>query len=169
MATLALALFGATSARAAEESLTIYQWTDSDGVYRYTPLLDRIPDHARHTVVTLESGEDPPQNTPIYFDPDPRAAVVAIPDQPPEAADSGGAAAAPAQGNDGSGEYDERIRVLEARIAEYEEALKEMISAPGADADIEVPPELREIAARLPQLQAELAALERGRATAVGP
>ena len=57
MATLALALCGATSAGAAEESLTIYQWTDSDGAYRYTPLLDRIPEHARHTVVTIESSE----------------------------------------------------------------------------------------------------------------
>ena len=168
MATLALALFGATSA-GAEESLTIYQWTDSDGVYRYTPLLDRIPDPARHSVVTLESGEDPPKDTPIYFAPDPRAAVVAIPNQPPQAADSGGAAAAPVPGGSDAGEYDERIRVLEARIAEYEEALKEMISAPGADADIEVPPELREIAARLLRLQAELAALEGGHATVVGP
>ena len=142
----ALALFGAATA-GAEHAVTIYQWTDSEGVYRYTPLLDRIPDSARHTVVTIESGDDPPQNTPVYFEPDPNAAVVGIPNQPPETADSHtGGAPAPSQGSGGADEYDERIRVLEARIAVYEEALKKMISAPGSDAGVEIPPDLSDIA-----------------------
>jgi uncharacterized coiled-coil protein SlyX len=152
-----LGLAGAVAAGAAEEPATLFQWTDSKGVYRYTPDFDRIPGYARHTVVTIQAGEGPPSKTPVYFEPDPRATVVTVPSQ--ALAEGGGSASA----------YDERIRDLEARIAEHEEALKDLISSPGSDADTEVSDELREIAARLPRLQAELAALQRGRASTVGP
>lgn len=163
-AALALALCGTAPAGAAEETFTLYQWTDSDGIYRYTPDFDRIPGYARHTVVEIQPGSEPPSTTPVYFDPDPRSPVVAIPHQSPETPPAG---AAPGSG--ASSEFDTRIRELEARIAEYEEALKELISAPGADADTEVSPELREIAARLPRLQAELASLQKRRARTGGP
>jgi hypothetical protein len=161
---VALALACATAAGAAEETVVLYQWTDSKGVYRYTPDYDRIPASARHTVLTIQAGEGPPQETPIYFNPDPRSPVVAVPQPEPV---TGTASAAPS-GNPYD-EYDDRIRELEARIAEYEEALKVLILAEGSDADTEVSPELREIAARLPRLVAELASLERGRARAGGP
>ena len=161
---VALALGCVAAAGAAEESVVLYQWTDSRGVYRYTPDYDRIPMNARHTVLTIQPGEGPPQDSPIYFSPDPRSPVVAVPQPEPV---TGTASAAPSV--DPYEEYDDRIRELEARIAEYEEALKVMISAEGSSADTEVSPELREIAARLPRLVAELDSLERGRARAGGP
>jgi len=169
VAGLALALFGAAGGGAAEETATLYQWTDSDGVYRYTPEFDRIPGYARQTAVEIRPGPAPPSKTPIYFDPDPRSPVVAVPRQSPETASASAAPGAPAQGSGASSEFDTRIRELEARIAEDEEALKQLISSPGADADTEVSPELREIAARLPRLQAELASLQQRRARTGGP
>jgi hypothetical protein len=163
---LVLAVCGAATAGAAEETITIYQWTDASGAYRYTPTFDRIPSYARESVVTIQPGAAPPPQTPVYFEPNPRAAVVAVPDQPAEAGSASGAAVPQASVGGWASEYDARIRELEAEIAEHEEALKQLISAPGSDADIEVSPELREVARRLPRLQAELASLRRGRASA---
>jgi hypothetical protein len=167
--TLALALCGAAAAGAAEEPVTLYQWQDSDGVYRYTPRLDRIPRYARDSAVEIRPGAAPPSNAPVYFDPDPRAAVVAIPSQSADTATAGAAPGTPAQDSGASSDLGARIRELEAQIAEDEETLKQLISAAGADADTEVSPELREIAARLPQLQAELASLRQRRARTDGP
>jgi uncharacterized coiled-coil protein SlyX len=169
VAGLALALCGTAPAGAAEETVTLYQWTDSDGIYRYTPEFDRIPRYARPTAVEIRPGEGPPPQTPIYFEPDPRSPVVAIPQQSPETARASAAPGTPAQGSGASNEFDTRIRELETQIAEDEEALKELISSPGSDADTEVSPELREIAARLPRLQAELASLQQRRARTGGP
>ncbi len=167
-AVLVFAVCGAIPATvpAAEEAATLYQWTDSSGAYRYTPSFGRIPGYARESVVTIQPGAKPQPQTPVYFEPDPRAAVVAVPAQPAGAASAGGTAVPKAQGGGWGDEYDARIRELEAEIAEHEEALKQLISAPGTDADVEVSPELREIARRLPRLQAELASLQRGRASA---
>lgn len=157
-------VFGVASAGAAEETepLVIYQWTDSHGIYRYTPELDRVPADARDTVITIQTGEGPPSNTPIYFDPDPRSKLVEVP--VPEPA-TGTARGVPRPDYT---EYDDRIRELEARIAEDEESLKVLINEPGT-ATGEVPPELREIADRLPRLQAELDSLQRGRARSGQP
>jgi hypothetical protein len=59
---------------------------------------------------------------------------------------------------------------LEAQIARDEAALKELISQPtDANAPVEASPELREIARRLPALQAELRALEEAQARAATP
>jgi hypothetical protein len=168
-AVLVFAVCGAAAAGAAEETTTLYQWTDSSGAYRYTPIFDRIPGYARESAVMIQPGAEPPPQTPVYFEPDPRAAVVAVPAEPAEpagAASAGGAAVPQASVGGWVGEYDVRIRELEDEIAEHEEALKQLISAPGTDADVEVSPELREIARRLPRLQAELASLRRGRASA---
>jgi hypothetical protein len=169
VAGLALGLCGAVSAGAAEESVTLYQWTDSEGIFRYTPDFDRIPRYARPSAVEIRPGEAPPSKAPVYFEPDPRSPVVAVPQQPPETPPAGAAARAPAQGSGASSDLDARIGELKAQIAEDEEALKQLISSPGADADTEVSPELREIAARLPQLQAELASLQQRRAGTGGP
>ena len=166
---LALALLGVPPAGAAEETVTLFQWKDSDGVYRYTPQFDRIPGYARSTAVEIRPGAAPPPQTPVYFEPDPRSPVVAIPGDSREAETARAERGAPPQGSGAANDLDARIRELEARIAEDEEALKQMISAPGADADTEVPPELREIAARLPRLQAELASLQQQRLRSGGP
>jgi uncharacterized coiled-coil protein SlyX len=119
--------------------------------------------------VEIRPGAAPPPQTPVYFDPDPRSPVVAIPGESPKTPTASAEPGAPAQGSGGAGDLDARIRELEARIAEDEEALKQLISTPGTDADTEVSPELREIAARLPQLQAELASLQQRRTRTGGP
>jgi len=156
--------FGSVSAGAAEETepLVIYQWTDSRGIYRYTPEFDRVPSDARDTVITIQTGEGPSSNTPIYFDPDPRSKLVEVPVPAPA---TGTARGVPQPDYTG---YDDRIRELEAHIAEDEESLKELINDPGT-ASGEVTAELREIADRLPRLQAELDSLRRGRARSGKP
>lgn len=53
-----------------------------------------------------------------------------------------------------------RRNELEAQISADEERLKELVSTAGDEAGLESSPELREIAQRLPRLQAELRALE---------
>jgi uncharacterized coiled-coil protein SlyX len=166
---IALALCAIAPAGAAEEAVTLYQWKDADGVTRYTPELDRVPGYARDSVVEIRPGATPPPQTPVYFEPDPRAPVVAIPGEAPKTAAANAQPGAPPQGSGGAVGLDARIRELEARIAEDEEALKKLISAPGAEADTEVSPELREIADRLPKLQAELASLQEQSTRSGGP
>ena len=39
------------SAGGADETITIWQWTDGHGVTRYTPDYGRIPSSARHSAV----------------------------------------------------------------------------------------------------------------------
>jgi hypothetical protein len=63
---------------------------------------------------------------------------------------------------------DARIAELEARIEADEEILKGLISDPARAAELRSSPELREIGARLPELQAELDSLREERARAVG-
>lgn len=144
-----------------EAPLTIYQWTDANGTYRYTPELGNVPRFARESVVTIQAGEAPPSSDPVYFSPDPKAPVITVPT--PSSENESGAPYRPPAAGDQWGEYDARIREVETRIAEYEEALKALVSDPDGDADTALTPELREIAQRLPQLQAELTALYRGR------
>ena len=61
----------------------------------------------------------------------------------------------------GAPETEQRKAELQQQIARDEDALKALISNPDAT-DLEDSPELHEIARRLPRLQAELRALERG-------
>jgi hypothetical protein len=42
----------------ADEPLRIFEWTDEQGVVRYTPHLDRIPHKLLTTVIVMERGED---------------------------------------------------------------------------------------------------------------
>jgi hypothetical protein len=156
-----------SSAESDEEKLTIYQWTDQNGSFRYTPERSRVPRYARDSIVTIQAGEAPPSKAPVYFNPDPKAEVVTVPTPSPRAGPND-PYRPPAAGDQWT-EYDARIREVESLIAEYEEALKVMVSDPDPVADTDIPPELREIARRLPQLQAELAALHRGRSDPAGP
>jgi hypothetical protein len=63
---------------------------------------------------------------------------------------------------------DARIAELEAQIAQDEDAIKNFLSAPPTEGGVALPetPEFREIALRLPKLQADLRSLleQRGRA-----
>jgi len=64
-----------------------------------------------------------------------------------------------------------REQQLAAAIADDEEALKAMISAPIVDGEAPIADsaQLREIARRLPELQAELSALRERRTPPAGP
>jgi hypothetical protein len=64
-----------------------------------------------------------------------------------------------------------REQQLAAAIAADQEALKALISAPAVPGEppLTDSPQLREIARRLPELQAELAALRERRAPSAGP
>jgi hypothetical protein len=70
-----------------------------------------------------------------------------------------------------SDDLDGRIRSLEAEVSRDEGRLKDMIADSHADAvpNLQNSPELREIAGRLPDLQAELVALKRERASRQAP
>jgi hypothetical protein len=75
-------------------------------------------------------------------------------------------AAEPATGSAGGIPEDPRIRELEEAIARDEEIVKQLISAPASGEDGDSPlgnEQLREIAMRLPKLQAELRALRAAR------
>jgi hypothetical protein len=146
---------------------TIWQWTDAGGATRYTPDYGRIPRSARGTAVAMQPGAEPP-TSPVYFEPNPREPVVSVPDQAPQRPPDA-AAPTPAAPDAPGEDLDSQIRQLEAQIADDEEALKRMISSPGGEADVEVSAELREIAARLPQLQAQLASLRQRRGESGGP
>lgn len=159
-----LALAAACPTAAADEAITIWQWTDAGGVTRYTPDFERIPSAARPTAVAMQPGASPP-TSPVYFDPNPRESVVSVPD-PGGTTSLGSAAATPAAPAE---DLESRVRELEAQISADEEALKRMISSPGGEADAAVSAELREIAARLPKLQAQLASLRQRRGGSGGP
>jgi len=167
-AILVLALWASTAA-AADQTITLYQWTDSNGVTRYTPDFDRIPINARGTAVAIQPGADPPPKTPVYFEPDPREPAVAVPGPPPEGATRSASPSTSAPAPSPGTSQEQRVQELEALIAQDEEALKQLISEPGAQADVTVSPELREIAARLPRLQAELASLRQQATGSNGP
>jgi len=169
-APFAFALLLAPGAIRADEGGTIYQWTDANGVTRYTPSLDRVPSGARETVLTIQSGAEEPSNEPIYFEPDPRASEVAVPEPALEAAGSP-VLVTPLEPDPEPepGDREAKVRALEAEIAQIEDQLKEYISEPGAAPGPDIPPELRDIAARLPELQGELARLQRRPAPAETP
>lgn len=154
----ALALLVGPIGAQADEGGTIYQWTDSNGVTRYTPNLDKVPRGARDTVLTIQSGEEGPTNEPIYFEPDPRASEVAVPEPVTETASSPVVVSPLVSEPTDRGD---EIRALESEIAQIEDQLKAYISEPGGTPGPDIPPELREIAARLPELQGELARLQR--------
>lgn len=166
----------------------LYRWVDRLGVVRYTPDLDRIPDARRKTAVRVIPGSVPttsglavpakatriptPPTAPI---PQPVAPGSPLPDADPFNAPSEartveasplGAANPAGTGTDSSWpELDARIAELELLVQRDEEIIKEMISAPSAEDydDLIDSEQLREVAARLPQLQVELEELKRWR------
>ena len=143
----------------------LYRWLDRHGVVRYTTDLGRIPDARRDTVIRVV-----PPSIPIATS---RAAPAApIVGEDPFSAPSqtqrvGAQGFAPAAAPSGSSwpELDARIAELEMLVAKDEETIKEMISTPqtGDHDDLVNSQELREIGARLPVLQGELAELKRWR------
>lgn len=150
----------------AQESETeLYRWLDRHGVVRYTPDLNRIPSSRRNTVVRVV-----PPSIPIATGSAASAAPVAGADPfnaPGQAqkVDAQDLAPDAALGGSSWPELDARIEELEILVAKDEESIKQMISTPqtGDDDELIDSDELREIGARLPVLQGELAELKRWR------
>jgi hypothetical protein len=179
----AAALALATAPLASVAVADLWQWTDAAGVVRYTPDPGRVPDGRRGTLLKVEpgmvmpppmaaspSGAAAPTETPpglyapedeISFEADPFNApgqarnleVREVP-EPQTQPQTQPQTATPGQLS--------RRAELEAQIARDEETLKDLISRAEAEGDepLQSSPELREVAARLPALQAELRALE---------
>jgi hypothetical protein len=178
-ATAGLALALALPAAADDdEGAALYRWSDEQGAVRYTPDPGRIPRSRRAGAQLVEPGEPPPgggvapaappapepPGAPPGDSPVPRHTLDSpAPTQPVEASPPGG--------QSGASDLDARIRELEAAIARDEEALEVMIARPaqGGDASLAQSPELREIARRLPALQAELRRLRTERAAQQRP
>ncbi len=182
-------------AGAEKSAPALYQWTDGSGNVRYTPDPDRVPSSQRGTLLRVEPGMLPaiapprpaaqpgqspapsavvapaatapnpvPVATPTAAStPAPAGAASALPGG--EALSAAEPPAAPAAG-DGA-----REQQLAAAIAADEAALKALISAPVAEGDAPLADsaQLREIARRLPGLQAELSALRERRTPRAGP
>ncbi len=147
-----------------EGETELYRWLDRHGVVRYTTDLGRVPNARRSTVVRVVPRSVPTataQTAPAA--PAPGADPFNAPDQL-QAVDRQDLATDAAIGSSWP-ELDARIAELEALVAKDEEALKEMISRPhsGDRDELIDSEELREIGARLPVLQGELAELKRWR------
>lgn len=174
---LALALALPTAA-AAEEGRALYRWTDEGGAVRYTPDPGRIPRGRRGDAQRVEPGEPLPAAgvataAPPAAEPPgaPSGSAPVPPEAPEPPAPTHPVEASPPGGPSDASDLDARIRELEAAIARDEEALEALIAGPaqGGDAPLAQSPELREIAGRLPALQAELRQLRAERAAQQRP
>lgn len=152
----------------------LYRWLDRNGVVRYTPDLDRIPDTRRKTAIRVISGTNPlgePLETPAApasLAPLGPALAGADPFNAPaevRRVESELLATNAKFGGNTWPELDARISELETLIQADEEIIKEMISAPSSEGSDELiySPVLRQIASRLPILQGELNELLRWR------
>jgi len=160
---------------AQQGEVELYRWLDRHGVVRYTTDLSRIPNSRRSTVIRVVPQSVPTATSnaaPAIPAPPALPGVVPAPDADPfnapgqaQAVDTQDLAPSAALGGSSWPELDDRIAELEMLVAQDEEAIKEMISTPQTgDYDELIDSEaLREIGARLPVLQAELAELKRWR------
>jgi len=174
---LAVALTSHAIAAAPQATPELDRWLDRHGVVRYTPDLSRIPKSRRSTVVRVVPQSIPSASTQASAQPaapttPPLPGVVAAADADPfnapgqaRGVNTQDLAPGSALGGSSWPELDERIAELEALVAQDEEAIKEMISKPksGDSDELIESKELREIGARLPVLQGELAELKRWR------
>jgi hypothetical protein len=161
-----------------EEGAALYRWSDERGAVRYTPDPGRIPRSRRADAQRVEPGAPLPGavNAPAAPPaPEPPGAPSGSSPVPPEPVappePTAPVEASPPPGQSDASDLDARIRELEATIARDEEALEAMIARPaqGGDAPLAQSPELREIARRLPALQAELRRLRTERAAQQRP
>jgi len=187
----------AAAAGAEGERPVIYRWVDADGVAHYTAHRDRVPSAVRDSLQEIQSAPVAPAASSGEPEPAAAADAAAPATTPapapalaPEsswATQNAGPAPAPVargeRGADGTlvasrasdapadtSGLDARIAELEAQIAHDEEAIKDFLSTPPTEGGVALPetPEFREIAHRLPKLQADLRGLreQRGRAGA---
>jgi hypothetical protein len=150
---------------AQQSGTELYRWLDRHGVVRYTPDLSRIPKSRRSTAIRVVPPSIPTATARIApAAPVPGADPFSAPGQVPTV-DTQDLAPDAALGGGSWPELDARIAELEILVAKDEEAIKVMISTPqiGDYDDLIDSEELREIGARLPVLQGELAELKRWR------
>jgi len=143
----------------------LYRWLDRHGVVRYTTDLSRIPNARRSTVIRVVPPSIPTATSRAApAAPVPGTDPFNAPGQVPKA-DAQDLATNAAAGGGSWPELDARIAELEILVAKDEESIKEMVSTPqtGDYDDLIDSEELREIGARLPVLQGELAELKRWR------
>jgi hypothetical protein len=148
----------------APERPTIYKWVDTNGIAHYTADPDRIPEEVRGLAHELRKPAEPRAAgapalaTDAPAEADAWAARDASP-PPVETAPPDGATGAGPAGPDP--EVAGRIAALEEEIARDEERIKAWVSDPAVDpVTLADDPEFRELAARLPRLQADLRSLQ---------
>ncbi len=151
---------------AAPSPVRIYKWVDENGIAHYTTRLDRIPERLRDRLREPRSLDDRPGPAVEGWarrDAAP-GEVASRKAAAPADRESGGAPVAADPG------LEAQIAALEREIARDQERLKELISAPPDQLEAPLPelPAFREIARRLPKLQANLRLLRRQRAPAAG-
>jgi hypothetical protein len=190
LALLLGAALAGVPAGAERSAPALYQWTDERGNVRYTPDPDRVPSSQRGTLLRLEPGMPPPaQPGPSPAPPAVISPAATAPDaaRAPAAASASAATPGPASAVSATPRGETlpapeappaaaagdaaREQQLAAAIAEDEAALEALISAPIAEGDAPLADsaQLREIARRLPGLQAELSALRERRSPPAGP
>jgi hypothetical protein len=162
------------SSRAPER---LYLWTDGEGSVHYTAKRSAIPRAYRlsaHSVALDGSdGLEDAGATALATDPVQSVSATGAAPDPSDASDPGRGAETKSveAATPSTPELDARIREVEAVIARDEEALKLLIAedpAEGRDS-LAASQQLREIAQRLPGLQAELRSLRAQRAAQAAP
>ena len=163
---LALALGGPASTAGDEAPARppIYKWVDANGIAHYTTDPDRIPAELRGLVREGRGDAAPPSPGAPESAADAWAARDAPPapveTAPPEAAGAPGPDARRVHAAVDTRELDGRIAALEEEIARDEERITTWVSDPAVDPmTLADDPEFRELAARLPRLQADLRSL----------
>jgi hypothetical protein len=141
IAALALGLVALACARARDDGRTLYQWSDRDGVVRFTNQRERIPRGRRLGARPVEPGQSAEQNAELLPGARTRTAI-----------------------DEELAEIDRRIAELEIAIARDEEAIQFLISDPEASQDLHGSEELAAIGQRMPELQAKLKELRERRA-----
>lgn len=132
----------------------LYQWTDKDGVVRYTPDPDRVPASASDTLQAVESQTPPRERNGAPLRPGALPAVMGS-ELPEELL---GPVVEPGEAS----ELDRRIETLRQAIERDRKALRDLVGQERqGDPDWEL--EVETLANRLPALQAELAELEEQR------
>ena len=174
--------FGGGSAQADSASPpappVIYKWIDEEGIAHYTADPKRVPENVRARIdaAAPSEGVDSGPSSAAPFD---RSDHWAALDAEPHGDGAPGVASAPA---DPGAEFgveepraspalrsqisalDEQIASLEAEIARDEQAIQDLLAEEGDGAELRARPEFRDVAARLPQLQAQRRGLYERRA-----
>lgn len=150
---------------------TIYKWVDTNGVAHYTTDPERIPEEVRGLAHELREREGTGEvgAPPASATGSPGADAWAVRDAPPGPVDAPPPESGPAPATAEPSaqqladvrELDVRISALQEEIARDEERIKAWVSDPAVDpVSLADDPEFREVAARLPRLQADLRSLQ---------